>query len=145
MIENFVFYLHIVATSIMVGVIWVIQLVHYPSFHYIDRNRYELFQDFHMRNISWIVFPVMSVELVTGILFIQSSIFGPINTLFFISMILLALIWFLTAALFISIHKNLSKGFNKDIINKLVNLNWLRTILWSLRIVFIFAFIFDSL
>ena len=145
MIENFVFYLHIVATSIMVGVIWVIQLVHYPSFHYIDRNRYELFQDFHMRNISWIVFPVMSVELVTGILFIQSSIFGPINTLFFISMILLALIWFLTAALFISIHKNLSKGFNKDIINKLVNLNWLRTILWSLRIVFIFALIFDSL
>ena len=145
MIENFIFYLHIVATSIMIGVIWVIQLVHYPSFHYIDRNRYELFQDFHMRNISWIVFPVMSVELVTGILLIQSPIFGSSNKLFFISMILLALIWFLTATLFISIHKNLSKGFNKDIINKLVNLNWLRTILWSLRIVFIFAFIFDSL
>jgi len=145
MIENFIFYLHIITTSIMIGVIWVIQLVHYPSFHYIDRSSYELFQDFHMRNISWIVFPVMSVELVTGILLIQSPIFGSSNKLFFISMILLALIWFLTATLFISIHKNLSKGFNKDIINKLVNLNWLRTILWSLRIVFIFAFIFDSL
>jgi len=60
-------------------------------------------------------------------------------------MILLVLIWLLTATLFISIHKNLSKGFNKDIINKLVNLNWLRTILWSLRMAFIFGFIFDSL
>ena len=145
MIENFLFYLHLVATSIMIGVIWVIQLVHYPSFHYIDRSRYELFQDFHMRNISWIVFPLMSVELITGILLIQSPTFGYPNKLFFISMVLLVLIWFLTATLFISIHKNLSKGFNKDIINKLVNLNWLRTILWSLRMAFIFGFIFDSL
>tara|TARA_B100001250_G_C19518196_1_gene664786 strand:+ start:323 stop:760 length:438 start_codon:yes stop_codon:yes gene_type:complete len=145
MIGSFLFFSHLAATSMMVGVIWVIQLVHYPSFHYIDRNRYELFQDFHMRNISRIVFPLMSAELITGILLIQSPIFGYSNKLFFISMILLALIWFLTATLFISIHKNLSKGFNKNIINKLVNLNWLRTILWSLRIVFIFAFIFDSL
>ena len=145
MIESFLFYLHIIATSMMIGVIWIIQLVHYPSFYYIDRNRYELFQDFHMRNISWIVFPTMSVELITGILLIQSPVFGHSNKLFFISMIFLALIWLLTATLFISIHKNLSKGFNEHIINKLVNLNWLRTILWSLRIVFIFAFIFDSL
>ena len=145
MIESFLLFLHIVSTSIMIGVIWVIQLVHYPSFYYIDRSRYELFQDFHMRNISWIVFPIMSVELITGILLIQPPIFGHSNKLFFISMILLALIWLLTATLFISIHKNLSKGFNKDIINKLVNLNWLRTILWTLRIVFIFAIIFDSL
>ena len=145
MVENFLFYLHIVTTSMMIGVIWVIQLVHYPSFHFVDRNRYELFQDFHMRNISWIVFPIMSVELITGILLIQSPVFGHSNKLFFISMILLALIWFLTATLFISIHKNLSKGFNKHIINKLVNLNWLRTILWSLRMVFIFGSISDSL
>ena len=145
MIENFLFYLHLVATSIMVGVIWVIQLVHYPSFHYIDRSRYELFQDFHMRSISWIVFPLMSVELITGILLIQSPVFGHSNKLFFISMILLALIWFLTATLFISIHKNLSNGYNKNIIYRLVNLNWLRTILWSLRMVFIFGSISDLL
>ena len=94
MIENFLFYLHLVATSIMIGVIWVIQLVHYPSFHYIDRSRYQLFQDFHMRNISWIVFPLMSVELITGILLIQSPTFGYPNKLFFISMVLLVLIWF---------------------------------------------------
>ena len=87
----------------------------------------------------------MSVELITGILLIKSPIFGHSNVLFFISMILLALIWFLTATFFISIHKKLSKGYNKDIINKLVNLNWLRTILWSLRMVFIFGSIFDSL
>ncbi len=145
MVENFLFYLHIVTTSMMIGLIWVVQLVHYPSFHFVDRNRYELFQDFHMRNISWIVFPIMSVELITGILLIQSPVFGHSNKLFFISMILLALIWFLTATLFISIHKNLSNGYNKNIIYRLVNLNWLRTILWSLRMVFIFGSISDSL
>lgn len=145
MTGSFLFYLHLVATSIMIGVIWVIQLVHYPSFHYIDRNRYGLFQEFHMRNISRIVFPVMLIELITGVLLVQLPIFGNSNNFFYIAFILLIIVWFLTATLFTSIHKNLSNGYNKNIIYRLVNLNWMRTILWSLRIVFIFAFIFDSL
>ena len=145
MTGSFLFYLHLVATSIMIGVIWVVQLVHYPSFHYIDRNRYGLFQEFHMRNISRIVFPVMFIELITGLLLVQSPIFGNSNIFFYIAFILLIIIWFLTATLFISIHKNLSNGYNKNIIYRLVNLNWLRTILWSLRMVFIFGSISDSL
>ena len=30
--------IHIVSTSIMVGVIWVMQLVHYPSFKYVKES-----------------------------------------------------------------------------------------------------------
>ena len=52
----------------MVGVIWVIQLVHYPSFHFIDKDIYDSFQKFHMNKISIIVIPVMILELATGFL-----------------------------------------------------------------------------
>ena len=38
---------HIVSTSIMVGVIWVIQLVHYPSFKYVKESDYIIFQKYN--------------------------------------------------------------------------------------------------
>ena len=59
---------HLTSTSIMVGVIWVIQLVHYPSFKYVNESDYIIFQKYHMSNISYIVFPVMFTELTTAIL-----------------------------------------------------------------------------
>ena len=47
--------LHLIATSVMVGVIWVIQLVHYPSFHFVELKQYTTFQRFHMARISYVV------------------------------------------------------------------------------------------
>ena len=64
---------HIVSTSIMVGVIWVIQLVHYPSFKYVKESDYIIFQKYHMSNISYIVFPVMFTELITALLIFFSG------------------------------------------------------------------------
>ena len=66
--------IHLIATSVMVGVIWVIQLVHYPSFHFIELKQYTTFQRFHMSRISYVVIPAMLTELFTLILFIISTI-----------------------------------------------------------------------
>ena len=110
------FLIHLVSTAIMVGAIWVIQLVHYPSFYYIDKNNYMKFQNFHMNRISYIVIPAMTV-------------------LFMISIIFLISIWLSTALLFTRIHQKLTEGYEFSLIKKLVKTNWLRTILWSLRLI----------
>lgn len=40
------------ATSIFLcGLIWVIQLVHYPSFHFVEDSRFIDFQAFHTQRI----------------------------------------------------------------------------------------------
>ena len=130
------FSIHLVSTSIMVGAIWVIQLVHYPSFYYIDKNNYMKFQNFHMNRISYIVIPAMSVELFSGLLIIYLGFKNDI--LFTMSMIFLILIWISTALLFASIHQKLTNGYELSLIKKLVKTNWLRTILWSLRLALLF-------
>ena len=66
--QNVIFISHLTLSSIMVGLIWTIQLVHYPTFHFIDKNLYSSFQKFHMNSISLIVVPVMVLELATGVL-----------------------------------------------------------------------------
>ena len=74
MIENFyqnpdlIIVIHFISTSLMVGIIWIIQLLHYPAFHFIDKANYSAFQDFHMNRVSFIVVPTMITELVSGIL-----------------------------------------------------------------------------
>ena len=76
---HFIMFLtHLISTSIMVGVIWVIQLVHYPSFHFIDKNIYAAFQKFHMNKISIIVLPVMMVEIITGLILLYLNNFRNI-------------------------------------------------------------------
>ncbi len=130
--------IHLIATSIMVGVIWVIQLVHYPSFHFIELKQYTTFQRFHMSRISFVVMPAMLTELFTLILFIISM--DPIDTLVTVSGLLLILIWLMTAVFFSGIHQKLTLGYDKTVVDKLVKLNWGRTLMWTLRLFLISAY-----
>ena len=131
-------FIHLIATSIMVGVIWVVQLVHYPSFHFIELKQYTTFQRFHMSRISFVVMPAMLTELFTLILFIISM--DPIDTLVTVSGLLLILIWLMTAVFFSGIHQKLTLGYDKTVVDKLVKLNWGRTLMWTLRLFLISAY-----
>ena len=127
--------LHLIATSVMVGVIWIIQLVHYPSFHFIELKQYTTFQRFHMSRISYVVIPAMLTELFTLILIIISM--DQIDTLVLASAILLIFIWLITAVFFSGVHQKLTLGYDQTVVDKLVKLNWGRTLLWTLRLLFV--------
>ena len=127
--------IHLIATSVMVGVIWIIQLVHYPSFHFIELKQYTTFQRFHMSRISYVVIPAMLTELFTLILIIISM--DQIDTLVLASAILLILIWLITAVFFSGVHQKLTLGYDQTVVDKLVKLNWGRTLLWTLRLLLI--------
>ena len=127
--------IHLVLASIMVGVIWVIQLVHYPSFRFTDREKYVSFQIFHMRNISFIVVPVMILEFLSGLLLVLYH--SNQESLLRISFILLLIIWLVTALFFAQIHQKLSKGYDETLVRNLVSLNWIRTLLWTIRTIII--------
>ena len=127
--------LHLIATSVMVGVIWVIQLVHYPSFHFVELKQYTTFQRFHMARISYVVIPAMLTELFTLILIVISM--DQIDTLVLASAVLLIFIWLMTAVFFSSVHQKLTLGYDQTVVDKLVKLNWGRTLLWTLRLLLI--------
>ena len=131
--------IHLIATSVMVGVIWVIQLVHYPSFHFIELKQYTTFQRFHMSRISYVVIPAMVTELFTLILILISV--DHIDTLVAASAILLIFIWLMTALFFSGVHQKLTLGYDQTIVDKLVKLNWGRTLLWTLRLLLISIYI----
>ena len=124
-----------ISTSVMVGVIWVIQLLHYPSFHFINDQRYIEFQHFHMQRISFIVVPVMLIELASALLlayFFESSL-----TIILLTLVLG--IWAITFIFFTNMHQKLTDGYDHSIVDRLVQINWFRTALWSLRLIILLS------
>ena len=71
---NHVMLLHLTACLLMTGVLWVIQLVHYPAFHYVDSNKFQDFINMHGRIISIFVMPVMLIELMTAIFLLANAL-----------------------------------------------------------------------
>ena len=138
--NNFVLLGHLIFTSIMTGVIWVIQIVHYPSFHFIEKELYTAFQKFHMNKISIIVIPIMLAELITGmILFLDKSSKSPF---LIISFVILVLIWLITGVFFSKAHNELMTGYQELVVNQLVAMNWIRTLLWTLRLLLLTCFVY---
>ena len=138
--NNFVLLGHLIFTSIMTGVIWVIQIVHYPSFHFIEKELYTAFQKFHMNKISIIVIPIMLAELITGMmLFLDRSSKSPF---LIISFVILVLIWLITGVFFSKAHNELMTGYQKLVVNQLVVMNWIRTLLWTLRLLLLTYFVY---
>ena len=123
---------HLIMTAMMVSIIWLVQILHYPTFLYIDIDRYTEFQNFHMKNISYLIIPLMLLEFLTG--FLLLFFVDEIDFYFSISFGLLVLIWLITALFFSKYHSALSNNYERGIILKLIRLNWVRTFFWTARL-----------
>jgi hypothetical protein len=111
----------------LTGLIWVIQILHYPSFHFVDLS-FKDFHGFHSARISMIVMPLMLTEIGTAAyLAVQNpSRFG-------LNFLGVLLIWASTFFLSVPLHNQLAGERQSELISQLVWTNWPRTILWSLR------------
>ena len=114
----------------MMGLIWYVQLVHYPGFYFIQSEGFGEFHRFHSRFTGIIVAPVMLTELGTSFyLFINDSLFGYQAVGFY----LVVMIWLATALFSVPAHNKLSKGKDEEVIDRLVKTNWIRTGLWTAK------------
>lgn len=127
--------LHLFTTVFMTGVIWMIQVLHYPLFNMVGRENFSAYEAAHSNLISLIVAPAMLLELgFTAWIFFVPPASVP-SSLNWLNTILLAIIWLSTAFLQVPQHSILSSGFNEKAYQFLVNSNWIRTVAWSARAV----------
>ena len=121
---------HLATCLVMTGVIWVIQLVHYPAFSSIAEEKFAEFIRFHGNRISLLVAPLMIVELITGVVL---AFLNNWELLWGLNLIGIAATWASTFFLSVPCHKQLSRGKDWATIQKLVATNWPRTLIWSVR------------
>ena len=124
---------NIISTLFMIGLIWMVQVVHYPLFDDVGQENYLSYQQRHQSNITYIVGPVMLIELATAIALAWYPVDGIGKPLVYFGIALVASIWLSTAFIQIPCHEKLAKGFDLNAYMWLVSSNWIRTIAWSAR------------
>lgn len=130
--------MHVAATLTMFGVILMVQLVHYPLFRHVGAEGYDTYQAEHMRRISWIVGPAMTLELGTA-LWLVGAPGGVPAWMAWTGLGLVALIWGTTGLIHVPLHTRLADGFEAATHRRLVRTNWIRTGAWGLRAVLVLA------
>ena len=122
----------------MVGVSLITQFVTYPSFKLIKSSSFSEFHKSYTNKMLFIVAPVMILELISS-LFLVIFYVSDNNTEIGL-LITLMLIWFLTFFIIVPIHNKLTLNYNKDLNQKLIKYNGLRTILWIIKLMLFIGF-----
>jgi hypothetical protein len=122
------------ASAFMAGVIWLVQLVHYPMFFAVTDDRA---QERFRANRRWtaaVVIPPMLVEGVTAALVAIDPPPGVGRPVALVGLVLVAILWLSTTTVQMPLHGRLGRdGSDPDTIARLVGGNWVRTIAWTAR------------
>lgn len=126
--------MHLFSCFFMTGLIWLIQLIHYPAMRHIKKESFSAFHLFHSQRITFIVGPVMTLEFATAVsIFFQHNL----NTWSSLNLIGVLIIWGATAFLSVPAHNKLAQNYNEQTLQSLINTNWIRTMTWTGRSIFI--------
>tara|TARA_R110002049_G_scaffold309268_1_gene519518 strand:+ start:26458 stop:26931 length:474 start_codon:yes stop_codon:yes gene_type:complete len=125
--------LNMAATWYLVGLIWIVQVVHYPMFDRVGGNEFKRYEEDHNRLITPVVGVPMVIELVTAIALLAFAPIGFPKWAAWTGVGLIAVIWLSTAFIQVPCHTKLLSGFQVIAHQRLVHTNWIRTACWSAR------------
>lgn len=121
------------ATLFMTGLIWFVQIVHYPLFASVGNEGFAAYSRSHQSLTTFVVGPPMLIEALTALLLVSSRPASIPAWMPWTGVVLLVVIWLSTAALQVPAHARLADGFDAATAAALVSTNWIRTIGWTLR------------
>lgn len=127
------FLVHFVATIFMLGLIWFVQIVHYPSLMFIGHEAFTHYETMHIQETTLLVALPMLIELITAFLLVWKTVPHVSQRLLWINCGLLIIIWLSSFCLQVPMHIQLASGFDSTVHYYLVCSNWIRTVLWSVR------------
>lgn len=104
--------------------IWLVQLLIYPSFKLSSQNFSECMLH-HQNRISWVVIPLMTGELIVTVMQKNVILIGIVG-----------LIWLSTAFIQVPLHKKLLNN-SPELVERLIQSNWIRTILWTIKLLIV--------
>ena len=116
----------------MVGLIWTIHVVHYPLFAFVPEP-YEPFQAEHMRRITWLLVLPWGVEVLSALGLFLTADAGGERWWSLLGGALVVAIVGVTGLLAAPAHGRLLERFDADLHRRLMRVDLLRSILWTLR------------
>jgi len=112
----------------LVILIWMVQLIIYPSFLYYREEALLEWHEKYTHAITVIVMPLMLAQVI----FHALDLYEGLSWINGIAAVLILLIWINTFLFAVPLHSRISNGMQPmEAAEKLVQINWFRTIGWS--------------
>jgi len=122
------------ATAVMVGVVWFVQVVHYPLLARYGAADSPTVSVEHQRRTGWVVGLPMAAEGVTTLVLLATRPAGVGVVWPWIGAVLLAVALGSTVVFSVPAHARMAAGHDPAVGRRLVRTNWPRTVAWTLRL-----------
>lgn len=120
--------LHSLVDFGMCVVLWLVQLVIYPSFLRLKSNELVAWHKTYTFRVSFVILPLMFGQLALSIL----SVVGDASILEWTAFAFVLVCWILTFFVSVPLHRKIEQNdITRETRQKLIATNWPRTILWS--------------
>jgi len=130
--DDVVLIAHLASACIMVGVIWFVQLVHYPLLALIPVESAPAVAEKHQRWTSFVVGPPMAIEGISTLILWARTPRGVWWWLTWANGAFLAIALLCTIFLSVPRHARMLEAPDEHVGKELVRTNWPRTIAWTM-------------
>lgn len=121
----------------MAVLIWMVQLIVYPSFKYCNKNHLVLWHKKYSGRLAVIVIPLMFSQLIISII----QLFEKVDFNNSVYAILVWSLWLITFVFFVPLHGKIAQGTSTlKTLSSLIIRNWIRTVLWTLLLILSVSF-----
>ncbi|MEM0969952.1 MAG: hypothetical protein AAGJ31_11415 [Verrucomicrobiota bacterium] len=111
----------------VVVLLWLVQLVIYPSFGYLDAERAEEWHQIYMERSSFLIGPLLGGQVaILGVQWLSGDRWRHGAAI-----LLAAGMWAWTFWVSVPLHVSLQEEFEKKVVDQLVMTNWPRTWGWT--------------
>lgn len=122
---------HLVSSLTMVGIIWTVQIVHYPLMALVGPERFAHYEAAHAPRMAAVVMLPWTVQGVTTAWMLVAAPAGVPTALILAAAVAALVPVVVTVLASVPAHTRLADGFDADVHARLVATNWIRTVAWS--------------
>ena len=120
---------HLAATAALAGLVWVVQLVVYPSFRLVGGGpSWPAFHAGHTRAVALVVGPPWAVQ---GVSLAGLMLRDGLTPLLVLTGLLALTTVAVTVLVSVPLHDRLGRAYDDQAARRLITTNWLRTAAWT--------------
>ena len=126
---------NLVLCAILTGLIWTVQLVHYPGLALVGKAEFARYHAAHTARMGALVGPLMVLELLLAAGLAWAGRTALPHGAGWWSLALVLVVWAVTFFISVPFHNRLAtNGYDYVVLDGLTRTNWLRTGAWTLRL-----------